>query len=463
MEIIVQKFGGTSVADAARRARVVEHIRREWHAGYGVVVVVSAMGRRGDPYATDTLLDLIGGEKTHLPPRERDLIISTGEIISACVLAEALWRSGIPSTVLTGAQAGIITTDRFNRAEISAIRPVRVQEALSRGHVVVVAGFQGVSESGETTTLGRGGSDTTAAALGVALDARLIDIYTDVDGVMTADPRIAPEARPIREMTYGEVANYAYLGAKVIHPRAVELAMQKNIPIRVRGTLSDDAGTLITSASELHRPGRVRERVVTGIAQTPNVTQIKVESATVDPHLSRDVFRLMAENDISVDLINVFPRGVAYTVKAEDGPRAKALLEAHGFQPEITPGCAKVSVVGAGMAGRPGVMATIVEALVGAGIRILQSADSHTTIWVLVREAEMAEAVRVLHRQFRLDAETDAESAIRTGTGSEGTRGAKAVRQADEERVPVAVRDPKGAYGPEVTRERDGACRSEGK
>ncbi|QZA33718.1 aspartate kinase [Hydrogenibacillus sp. N12] len=418
MDIIVQKFGGTSVADEKRRRRVIEHIRRALGEGYRVVAVVSAMGRRGDPYATDTLLDLVGGERTLLPPRERDLLLSTGEIISAAVLAQALWEAGIPNTVLTGGQAGIVTTDHFTRAEIVGLRPERVRDVLALGHVAVVAGFQGQSADGEITTFGRGGSDTTAAALGVALEARAIEIFTDVDGIMTADPRIAPEARPIRTMTYVEVANFAYLGAKVIHPRAVELAMQKNIPIRVRGTMSDDAGTLI-AVPALSGATAVRERVVTGITQTPGVTQIRVEVDGVDPMLPMAVFGAMAENGISVDLINVFPRGVVYTVRAADAPRAQALLEAKGFRPAVTPGCAKVSVIGAGMAGRPGVMATIVSALTAAGIEILQSADSHTTIWVLVREDKMTEAVRVLHRAFRLG---EGDEAGGGPSGAEGVR-----------------------------------------
>ncbi|RKQ84249.1 aspartate kinase [Brockia lithotrophica] len=405
MEIIVQKFGGTSVRDERLRERVLQHIAEARRTYDGVVVVVSAMGRKGEPYATDSLLDLLEGRGKYLPARERDLLLTTGEIISAVVLADLLWRQDIPATVFTGAQAGIVTDARFGEAQILDVRPDRLRAALERGRVAVVAGFQGSTEDGELTTLGRGGSDITAVALAAALGARRLDIFTDVNGVFTADPRIVEEARPLKYLTYAEVANLAHLGARVLHPRAVEIAMQYNIPVRVRSTTSDDEGTLIASLSELRARAPFRERVVTGIAHVFGVTQIKVVRETVDPELQLVVFRAMAEHGISVDFINVSPNSVAYTVRDEEGERVAEILRGLGFEPIVTPGCAKVSVVGAGMAGRPGVMSRIVEALVGHDIPILQAADSHTTIWVLVPGERAQDAIRLLHRHFELERE----------------------------------------------------------
>ncbi|MDI3327234.1 MAG: aspartate kinase [Alicyclobacillaceae bacterium] len=403
MRVIVQKFGGTSLATDEARLWAVRHVQSALAQRYRPVVVVSAMGRKGAPYATDTLLDLIDPGLT--PPREIDLLLSCGEVISAVSFACLLRRHGVDACALTGGQAGILTGGEFTAAEILRVRPRRIFRELESGRVPVVAGFQGQTEEGEVTTLGRGGSDTTAAALGVALDAERVDIFTDVEGVMTADPRIVEDARRIRSATYAEICNLAYQGAKVIHPRAVEIAMKKNIPVRIRSTTSDDEGTLVASGADGERlegkdPG---DRLVTGIAYAENVTQIQIRRPPGAPPVDRSVFRAMADRGISVDLINVGPSGVAYTVKGEETEKVEAALRELGWDPEIVPRCAKVSVVGAGIAGVPGVMARVVEALAEQGIEILQSADSHTTIWCLVREEDMRRAIRALHAKFGLN------------------------------------------------------------
>ncbi|MGB8954948.1 MAG: aspartate kinase, partial [Tumebacillaceae bacterium] len=277
-----------------------------------------------------------------------------------------------------------------------------ILQELEQDRVVIVTGFQGRTQDGDITTLGRGGSDTTATALGVALDAEVVDIFTDVEGIMTADPRIVDDAKLLSTVSYSEICNLAYQGAKVIHPRAVEIAMQKNIPIRVRSTMSKDEGTLVTNQVEPDRFEELRERLVTGIAQTPNVTQIKVFSEPGKPGMQLDVFKAMAQNGISVDFINVNQRGVAFTVADSDTNEVVHILQGMEYQPEVTRGCAKVSAVGAGITGVPGVMALIVEAITSQGVEILQSADSHTTIWCLVRGEDMALAVRALHAKFQL-------------------------------------------------------------
>ena len=404
MNFIVQKFGGTSLVDEEMRGKVAARVVEARQEGYFPVVVVSAIGRMGDPYATDTLLALARGCNRELSPREADLLMSCGEIISGVVMAATIQKAGCPAVFLTGTQAGIITDNNHNDARILKINPENIIKHARDGKVVVVAGFQGISGEGEITTLGRGGSDTTAAALGVALNAAWVDIYTDVEGIMTADPRIVSDARPLEVVTYNEICQLAHEGAKVIHPRAVEIAMQKNIPLRVKCTFSDAPGTLVTSHGEVYR-GAIdinRDRTITGITHIPDITRIKVVTGDAGniPDFQRRIFKALALAGISVDFINVHPEAVFFTVKNSVAARAVQVLENMGIDPEVLPDCAKVAAVGAGMTGVPGVMAKIVEAMAGEDVQILQSADSYTTIWVLVKRDDMEKSIRALHRQF---------------------------------------------------------------
>lgn len=403
MKIIVQKFGGTSVRDENGRKHAEGHIVKAIADGYKVVVVVSAMGRKGDPYATDTLLSLIGGNQSKTSKRETDLLMSCGETISSVIFANMLLESGINAVALTGAQAGFRTNNDHNNAKIMEMKCDRLLRELEDADVVVVAGFQGAAKNGDITTIGRGGSDTSAAALGAALNAEWIDIFTDVEGIMTADPRIAENARPLSVVTYTEVCNMAYQGAKVIHPRAVEIAMQSKIPIRIRSTYSNNLGTLVTTINKENRGSDIKERTVTGIAHVSNVTQIKVFAKKDQYYLQAEVFKAMANEKISVDFINISPNGVIYTVTDEMSELAINVLHELGHEPVVERHCAKVSVVGAGIAGVPGVTSKIVTALSEQGIRILQSADSHTTIWVLVKQEDLAKSVNALHDAFQLE------------------------------------------------------------
>ncbi|MED3978004.1 aspartate kinase [Priestia megaterium] len=403
MKIIVQKFGGTSVRNEEGRARAIYHLNNALSEGYKVVVVVSAMGRKGEPYATDTLLSLVDGNKASLNKRELDMLMACGELISSVVFTNLLNENGIKATALNGAQAGFVTNDDFTNAKILEMKCDRLLKELEEYDVVVVTGFQGATTEGDTTTLGRGGSDTSASALGAALMADYIDIFTDVEGVMTADPRIVEDARPLSVVTYNEICNMAYQGAKVVHPRAVEIAMQAKVPMRVRSTYADSAGTLVTSQGEAQQRGSdVQERLVTGIAHVSNVTQIKVFSKEGHYDTQAEVFKAMAQEKISVDFINISPKGVVYTVTDEATDKAIDVLHALGYEPAVIRNCAKVSTVGAGIAGVPGVTSKIVTALSSDGIQILQSADSHTTIWVLVKEEDLKKAVNALHGAFDL-------------------------------------------------------------
>ncbi|MBW8348923.1 aspartate kinase [Bacillus sp. IITD106] len=402
MKIIVQKFGGTSVQSLETRLQAQAHIKQAIDEGYKVVVVVSAMGRKGSPYATDTLLSLIGGEKTLLSEREQDVLLSCGETISSVVFTQELKENGISAIAMTGAQAGFVTNNQHTNAKILEMKCKRLLDELMTHDVIVVAGFQGAAKNGDITTIGRGGSDTSAAALGAALKAEWIDIFTDVDGMMTADPRIVKKARPLSIVTYNEVCNMAYQGAKIIHPRAVEIAMQAKIPIRIKSTYTNSPGTLVTTLTRENITADIRERLVTGIAYVPNVSQIKVTAGKDQYNLQSDVFKAMATENISVDFINISPSGVVYTVPDATIDKAIAILERQGYQPSVIRNCAKVSVVGAGIAGVPGVTSKIVSALSEKDIRILQSADSHTTIWVLVHGDDLEMAVNALHDTFEL-------------------------------------------------------------
>lgn len=411
MRIIVQKFGGTSLSTRQARERAIHHIQRALREGYMVVVVVSAMGRQGDPYATDTLLGLVRDNGNRLPTREQDLLLACGEIISATTLCSILGAVDIPATVLTGAQAGICTDARFRDARIRWVKPERIIEGLRNGKVVIVTGFQGCTEDGEITTLGRGGSDTTATAIGAALQAEIVEIYTDVNGILTADPKIVHDARPLMNISYSEICNLANYGAKVIHPRAVEIAMHAKIPLRIRSTFSDLPGTLVgqwpANRESWIDEGqgnqeRIKDRLVTGIAHVDNITQVQVEAEVPYQDLHVHVFQAMATAGISVDFINVNPSGVVYTVRDEDAMEAARVLHELGLTPRLRPNCAKVAVIGGGINGVPGIMSKIVSALSAQQISILQSADSNTTIWVLVNRSDMEMALRALHEQFDL-------------------------------------------------------------
>ena len=401
MKIVVQKFGGTSVRDSESREHAYRHINKAINDGYKVVVVVSAIGRKGEPYATDTLISLIEPEKA-VTKREVDMLMSCGEIISSVVFSNMLNSKGLNATALNGAQAGFRTNNDYTNAKILDMKCDRLLEELQSHDVVVVAGFQGVSKNGDMTTIGRGGSDTSAAAIGAAIRSEWIEIFTDVEGVMTADPRIVKDAKSLSVVTYNEICNMAYQGAKVIHPRAVEIAMNAGIPLKVRSTYSDSPGTLVTSLDKMNRKVDVKERLITGIAHVSNVTQIRVFAKEGQYNLQTEVFRAMANEQISVDFFNISPTSVVYTVADDMTEKAISILENLGYSPKVTRHCAKVATVGAGMTGVPGVTSKIVTALSDRGIQILQSADSHTTIWVLVKEEDMNNAVNALHQAFNL-------------------------------------------------------------
>ncbi len=411
MAVVVQKFGGTSVGSVPGRTAAAKWVAAAANRGQSPVVVVSAMGRKGDPYATDTLLGLVR-DVSDSTARETDLLISCGEVISAVVMADCLRQAGLKPMVLTGGEAGLITDDHFGDAQIVEINPQPVIAAMTQGLVPVIAGFQGRTRAGQTTTLGRGGSDTSAVAIGAALGAEGVEIFTDVDGIKTADPRIVPDARTINRLDYDEVFQLANLGAQVIHPRAVEIARQFRVPLRVRSTFSGSPGTLV---SPVHHPldrwaHRIPDRSVTGITHLEHLVQFIVQmSDESDANWGYRLFDLLGDRGISVDLINLFPDKALFCVPSGKAALTAASLAEAGFTCQRHDDRAKVSIVGSAIQGLPGVVGHVMGALARGGIQVLQAADSHSTITLLLRRDDMERAVQALHVQFGLSAETDEE------------------------------------------------------
>lgn len=405
MKILVQKFGGTSVSTPEKRELLIKRVQEAMEEGFKVVLVVSAMGRNGEAYATDTLRQLAFKEYGDVSLRELDLIMSCGELISAVVVAAALSNKGIPSRALTGAQAGFLTDGRYSEAEVLDCRTDGIVDLLQRNEVPVVSGFQGADPMGEINTLGRGGSDITAVILGAALEADKVEIYTDVSGIMTADPLILKEARVIQQITYGEVFQLAHEGAKVIHPRAVEVAMRNNVCVVVRNLDDPCTGTLITAESSLKEVGYSTRgrRAVTGIAHYTNLVQFLIHLEHPDPRREQEIFQQIGEAGVNVDLISVFPLMKAFIVKEEHSFKVENILKALEVPYTLEKDCAKVSVVGAGMHNIPGVMAKVVKALNEHDIEIKQSGDSNISISLLINQQDLHRAIKTLHDHFYLE------------------------------------------------------------
>ena len=398
--VLVQKFGGTSVATPEGRAALRARVHDALDAGRSPVVVVSAMGRAGAPYATDTLLSLIDGYET--VPREADLLAACGEVVSAVIVAHELRAEGIPATAMTGAEAGVLTDEDYGDASVLRVDPGALTAALEAGLVPVVTGFQGATASGETTTLGRGGSDTSACAIAAALGAVAVEIYTDVDGVMTADPRTCDGARVLDALQYEELFQMARAGSKVMHAPAAETAMAAGVPVWVRNASTRSPGTLITDAERLL--GERARRVATAVSHSDGVARAIVTLPDGEGRVGSltAVFREMAVAGISLDMFT--PLGDALTLSFDEGrlEDVRGVLDSLGLGACFQTGLATVTLVGAGMHGVPGVMARIAATLAAAGVEILQVADSHYTISVLVERDTSRQAIHALHDEFGL-------------------------------------------------------------
>ncbi|OPX90451.1 MAG: Aspartokinase [Pelotomaculum sp. PtaB.Bin104] len=405
--LVVQKYGGSSVADAERIRRVARRVAGVRSEGHSIVVVVSAMGD-----TTDDLINLVK-EITNSPPeREMDMILSTGEQVSIALLAMAIKETGVPAISLTGVQVGIMTDNAHTKARILEVRTDRLKKELDAGNIVIVAGFQGVDDANDITTLGRGGSDTTAVALAVALKADLCEIYTDVDGVYTADPRIEPNAAKLDVVFYNEMLELANLGAVVLHPRSVELAMQYSIPLHVRSSFNHNLGTIVKEVDSMER-----SLVVTGVAYDLNVAKIGLYDVFDKPGIAYKLFKSLADNKINVDMIIQSAtrderNDISFTCSRDD--LHKALSVVQEILPEIgasgmtsNDNVAKVSIVGAGMVSNPGVAAMMFGALAEEGINLEMISTSEIKTSCVIEEGEAKRAIQILHDKFNLAKETD--------------------------------------------------------
>ncbi|ANZ94045.1 MULTISPECIES: aspartate kinase [Brochothrix] len=400
MKLIVQKFGGTSVKTAESRQLAIGHINNALKKGYQSVVVVSAIGRSGDPYATDTLLGLVDSPHTALSLREQDMLVSVGELISANVFADMLNKAGIKAAALSGGQAGILTDANYQNADILAVNPKRIFHELNNGaDVVVVAGFQGHAPNGDVTTLGRGGSDTSAAALGVAVKAEFIDIFTDVEGIMTADPRVVKKAIQLDKISYTEVMQMATEGAKVIHPRAVETANKGKVPMRVRSTYSQNEGTLITDISPVEQTTAQQDRALfCGVTHINNLCQFTItKPAQLDEH---SLTAILKENRVNASFISTNETHLLFSVPDVKRELIEDVLVNNGNVVTIREKCAKITVVGIEHRHMKDVSQTILTALDNENIQILQTKSNANTLWVLVDEVNMIQAANSLHDIF---------------------------------------------------------------
>ena len=411
-DIIVQKFGGTSVADVEKIKNVARAVIREKENGNDVVVVVSAMG-----HTTDHLVKMAKDLNPNPSAREMDMLLSTGEGVSIALLAMAIQAQGYEAESLNAMQIGIHTENIHMKARITDIDTTRLERDLAQGKIIVVAGFQGVTEGNEITTLGRGGSDISAVALAAALKAKRCDIYTDVEGVYTTDPRIVPTASRLKEISYGEMLELAQAGANVLHPRSVETAKVYNVPLRVRSSFKlDNLGTLVLGVDEMEI-----NKAVAGIAADLSQARIVVCDVPDKPGAAAAVFTALADSNISVDMIIqsyadkvANTNDIAFTICADDVDAALEVLNKlkdkwHFSKVEANTDIAKVSAVGAGMIGRPGIASKMFQALADANINIRMIATSEIKISCLVSKEDTKKAIKVLHDVFELNSDEIAE------------------------------------------------------
>ena len=422
MGLIVQKFGGSSVADAESIKRVAARIAASKRSGQQVVVVVSAMGD-----TTDELIDLANQVSPMPNGRELDMLLTAGERISMALLAMAISNLGLEARSFTGSQAGIITTSTHGRARVIDVTPGRIQEALAEGAIAIVAGFQGVAQdTKDITTLGRGGSDTTAVALAAALDADVCEIYTDVDGVFSADPRIVPTARKLKSVTYEEMLELAASGAKVLHLRCVEYARRFNLPIHVRSSFSNLEGTWVVK--DQPEGGSMEQAIISGIAHDKSEAKITIVGVPDRAGVAARIFQAIADADVNIDMIvqNVSAAAtgltdISFTLPRTEGSRGTSIVQKLqgeiGFQSiQYDDQIGKLSLIGAGMRSHPGVTANFFAAMASAGVNIEMISTSEIRISIVCRQADVERAVQAAHTAFDLDAD-QIEAVVYGGSG----------------------------------------------
>ena len=400
MALIVQKFGGSSVADAAKIRNVARIITETYKQGNQVVAVLSAQGD-----TTDDLIEKAAEINPNASKREMDMLLSTGEQISCSLCAMAIEAMGYPVVSLTGWQAGFRTNSGYGNARIKRVKTDRLQEELDRNRIVIVTGFQGINKYDDITTLGRGGSDTSAVALAAVLHADLCQIYTDVDGVYTADPRLVPSAHKLDEITFDEMLELATLGAQVLHNRSVEMAKRYNVNLEVLSSFSGNPGTKVKEVVKT-----MEKSHISGVAKDKNIARLALVGLEDTPGIAFKIFSLLAKNKVNVDLIlqsigRSDSKDISFTVAKADMELAKKLLEENRQELEfdhidVSDNIAKVSIVGAGMYNNPGVAATMFEALFNAGINIHMISTSEIKVSVLIDSDDADLAVKVVHQRF---------------------------------------------------------------
>ncbi|MBS5066050.1 MAG: aspartate kinase [Hungatella hathewayi] len=399
--LVVKKFGGSSVADSEKIMNVAKRCLEDYEKGHDVVVVLSAMGK-----TTDKLIAQANEINPHPPKREMDMLLVTGEQISVSLMAMAFHALGVPAVSLNATQLPMVTTSAYGNAKLKRIETERIRHELAARKIVIVTGFQGINKYDDMTTLGRGGSDTTAVALAAVLHAEVCEIYTDVEGVYTADPRIVPNARKLQEVSYDEMLEFASLGAKVLHNRSVEMAKKYGVKMVVRSSMTRAEGTVVKEETKVER------MLVSGVAADKNVARISVLGVKNVPGIAFKIFNLLAKNNINVDIIiqsigREDTKDISFTVAKQDLQDAVELLEKNQ---EVTTaqdiaseeGVAKLSIIGAGMCSNPGVAAKMFEALYSANVNIKMIATSEIRITVLVAEEDVNRAMRTVHDAFDL-------------------------------------------------------------
>ena len=399
--LVVKKFGGSSVADKERIFHVAERCREDYEKGYDVVVVLSAMGK-----TTDGLIAKALEINPHPPKRELDMLLVTGEQVSVALMAMAMHSMGLPAVSLNAVQAGMVTTSAYGNAKLKRIDTERIRHELESRKIVIITGFQGFNKYDDMTTLGRGGSDTTAVALAAALHADKCEIYTDVEGVYTADPRIVPNARKLKEVSYDEMLELASLGAKVLHSRSVEMAKKYGVQLVVLSSLTNAEGTVVKEDAKVER------MLISGVAADKNVARVSVLGVENRPGIAFRIFDLLARNNLNVDIIiqsigREDRKDISFTVAKTDLDEVMELLRAN--QKKLTAqdivseeGVAKLSVVGAGMCSHPGVASRMFEALYSANVNIKMIATSEIRITVLVDQRDVERSMRTVHDAFDL-------------------------------------------------------------
>jgi len=395
--IVVQKFGGSSLSTPELREIAASRVLEARTRGYAPVVVCSAIGRSPDPYATDTLVSLLGPARSS---PNRDLMLAVGEMIACAIFSELLTSWGAEAQAMTGAQAGILTDSTWCDANIKRVDPRNLVRAIVNNVVPVIAGFQGADENGAVTTLGRGGSDLSAIAIGEALGAETVEIYTDVSGVMSGDPRRIAGAHTVDRVNWSEMVELAGNGAKVMHAKAATLAQRSNTPYVIKG-LRSNFGTAIDEGVAIDR-----DRPVTGVTALRDIAFVRIiageEDFTKRAELDRQLLHRIAQSGVSIDMINVNAAGVFFVCDHENVEVVRDELRDLNLAVRIRPHCAKISIVGAGMRGTPGVMYRVVRAVTDAGVEIIHSTDSNITISVLVPEEDAQRAEQALHDAFHL-------------------------------------------------------------